>query len=689
VGVVMRSALVALLCVFLAPGVAAAAKPPPKSAPTAPTLSPDAPRVLLVFVPGRNKGAQTKVILKRFEQRPGMALGVVSSTAGRYDAVQTLLDITAGTRTSYNVYKPKKVPELALVRFKQGGAISGWYDALRRAEAAPEEIHPGLLASSVPGGAGYAGLGGRPNQPAIAAANQDGLIPEMSLGKRQDLVARTEALLDRKRFVVVGLPARRPGGRALDALLAARRPNELIIAMREPPSNAAAVLLPIGAVGLGKGNLTSGTSRHDGIVAGIDILPTVLDHLDVKVPKNVKGQAMRAEGKRSADSILDFEKRSRVVSPRRLPTLEATLLGWLAVILLLGVIRGPPGIRRAMRAGGLAALWLPFCLLIPATFTPTRTVEYLVVAGSALVLGLLTDLLLRWPRGPMLPAAATLLAYTIDLANGSPLIVRSLLGPNPRFGSRFYGLGNELEALIPIITLVGLAAVPWLQRRSKRNAAIFGVVGLALGAIVGSGRLGADVGGVITVGSGFAVATMLMLPGKVTWKRVLVVLAVPVLALAGLAALDILTGGNSHFTRTVLGGGSAEFQDTVRRRYELAFNVLRRGLIPILTGLALLAAAYGVRHGRTLFTPVADRPAWRAALGGSLAGCVAGALTNDSGPMLIIFGVILLTFVTAYLRGDPRLLTPEPPPPPEEAPAEEAEPPEKAESRPPEPATSR
>jgi hypothetical protein len=318
--------------------------------------------------------------------------------------------------------------------------------------------------------------------------------------------------------------------------------------------------------------------------------------------------------------------------------------------------------------------------------------EYLLVAGSALVLGVITDLILRWPRGPMLPAAATLTAYTIDLASGSPLIVRSLLGPNPRFGSRFYGLGNELEALLPIIALVGLAAVPWLQRRTKKNAAVFAVTGLVLGVIVGSGRLGADVGGVITVGAGFAVATMLMLPGRTTWRRLAVVAAMPAVALAGLAALDVITGGNSHFTNTVLSGGGAEFQDTVRRRYELAFNVLRRGLIPILTGLALLAAAYGVRHRASLYSNVIDRPAWRAALAGSLVGCVAGALTNDSGPMLVIFGVILLTFVTAYLRGDPRLLAPPPPQQgerPEEKPEDTGEPPGEAESKAPEPATSR
>ena len=57
--------------------------------------------------------------------------------------------------------------------------------------------------------------------------------------------------------------------------------------------------------------------------------------------------------------------------------------------------------------------------------------------------------------------------------------------------------------------------------------------------------------------------------------------------------------------------------------------------------------------------------------------------------MLLIYGVVLLTFVTAYLRGDPRLLPSEPPPPLTEPEEDEPEPSEKAESEAPEPATSR
>ena len=72
---------------------------------------------------------------------------------------------------------------------------------------------------------------------------------------------------------------------------------------------------------------------------------------------------------------------------------------------------------------------------------------------------MLADRLVAWPRGPAVPALAGLAAYTLDLAFGSPLIIRSLLGPNPLFGSRFYGIGNELEGTLAALLVVALGAL--------------------------------------------------------------------------------------------------------------------------------------------------------------------------------------------------------------------------------------
>ena len=101
--------------------------------------------------------------------------------------------------------------------------------------------------------------------------------------------------------------------------------------------------------------------------------------------------------------------------------------------------------------------------------------------------------------------------------------------------------------------------------------------------------------------------------------------------------------------------GNDALWDIVARRYELAFNVFKRGFMPFATVIAALALTYGIRYRARVFAPLNDDPAWRAALLGSLAAAIAGTLFNDSGPLLLLFGAFVLTVVTAYIRGDPQL----------------------------------
>jgi len=621
---------------------------------------PDERRVVLALLPTRLGSGQATIFLKRLAARPALTdLGLVSAAQGRFHPTQAMLDLSQGTRTSFHVYDPQEVSETALSPWGDGGGvISGHLDLYRRAESAPEDIVPGLLASSIPGGAGYAGVGGRPHPGAIAAANRDGFVAEVSLGAPDDLAARTSALVRRRRLVVVGLPARQRGGAVLDQLLAARRPGDLLIVMRQPPERGALSLLGAGVAGLGgePGLLTSETTRRYGVVAITDLFPMILRHLRLRVPSGVKGQAVRSQPPRDAEALESLQARLGVVGSRRLPSLEAALVAWIALILLLGTIRGPPGIRQGMRIGGLGALWLPSVFLLTSVLQPGRQLEMVIVAFGCMLLGALNDRFLPWPRGPLVPAAVGLVLYTADLANGSDVLVGSLLGPNPRFGARFYGVGNELEAVLTVLLLVGLAAVPGLRERSRRSALVFAIAGLALGVVIGSGRLGADVGGVITIGASFATATIMMLPGGLTRRALLVAALVPVAAVVVLAGLDLATGGNAHFTRSVLDAESGgALTDTIVRRYDLAYKNLIHGLMPVIAALALLAVAYAIRWRRELYRPLGGSPAWSAALAGSLAGAVVGSLTNDSGPVLLVFGVILTAVVTAYVRGDPRL----------------------------------
>ena len=93
--------------------------------------------------------------------------------------------------------------------------------------------------------------------------------------------------------------------------------------------------------------------------------------------------------------------------------------------------------------------------------------------------------------------------------------------------------------------------------------------------------------------------------------------------------------------------------DVVQRRTSLAVQAFARGLMPLATVAALAAVVWGIRRRDRILAGVQDRPAWAAALGGGVAGGVVGSLANDSGPVLLVLGTVVLAAAALYLRGPP------------------------------------
>lgn len=600
-----------------------------------------APRAIVAFVPGAT--------VESLGALPGASAAMLNPNQGRYRRTQALLDLSQGARTSTSAYEPSAEPRL---RVRDDGTVAGWSAAVARADAAPAPIVPGLLASSVPGGAAYVGAVGAGRDAAIVAADAAGRIARMALVEPAQVAATARRQAARWSLVVATLP----DGEALRSLLRQRPAGTLVVAITAPPAELDGRVLAIGVVGLGGGRtLTSPTTRTDGLVAGIDVAPTVLEWLGRPLPDDMSGEPIELDGPLDAAALADLRARLEVVRGRRYSTLGLLAAGWALLALGAVALRRRDGWRWAQRTGGLAVLWILPVLLLFAAFSPSELAEEGGVAATALALGALTGALVRWPVGPALPGLVAVVAYAIDLAFGSPLIVRSLLGPNPLAGSRFFGIGNELEATLPVLALAaiaGLACAAGTARRSPRLAAGFALGGLAVAAILGWGRLGADVGGVITVGAGAAVATVVALPGRLSARRVAAAIAVPIAGVGALALLDLATGGDGHFTRTVLRGGDGEaLGEIVQRRYELAWNNLRAGIMPLLAVLAVAAIAWGIRRRERLLAGVPGADAWGAALAGGAAGGVVGALTNDSGPVLLVFATFAVGWVAAYLNG--------------------------------------
>ena len=629
-------------------------------APSAPAFAAPLPTAILVLIPPAQYPASQPDRPSLFDHlvaRPELSLGLVSATQSSYSRTQALLDISQGTRVSRSTYAPREDPLLTLRSDAQGASFIGWAGAVRRAAAAPASVRPGLLAASVPGGAAYVSTRADDGLSAVPAADVGGHVASLSRGPTATLAARARQALANRRFVVVSMPARPQALVQLDAILSDRRPGELVVVLQAPPAARQSQLLRAGmtATGTPSGTLTSATTRRNGIVAAIDVLPTILRHLAVSIPDDVHGDPIVVRSGRSQSALEGLSKRLRMVGGRRTPTIVTLLLAWLALGLALTIAAERVGAFAARRLGALTVLWIPTTVLVPAAVHPSRTLELVLIVGGAFLLAVITDRLVPWPRGPLAPTVAAAIAYTVDLARDSTLSVQSLLGSNPRSGSRFYGIGNELEAALSVLLLLGVAAALSGRTPSRAAAAVFAIVGATGAAIMGSGRLGADVGGVITLGTGTAVAAVLMLPGGVSRRAIAFVLVTPALAVACLAALDLATGGNGHFTRSVLHARSiGDLANTLGRRYELAFHVLQGGLMPLLVLVCLLAIAYAFRFRERIYAPLRDRGAWRAGLIGGLSCGIAGMLFNDSGPLLLVVTVFALTCASAYLTAPPR-----------------------------------
>jgi lysozyme family protein len=93
--------------------------------------------------------------------------------------------------------------------------------------------------------------------------------------------------------------------------------------------------------------------------------------------------------------------------------------------------------------------------------------------------------------------------------------------------------------------------------------------------------------------------------------------------------------------------------DVVQRRTSLAVQAFARGLMPVATIIAAAAVVWGIRKRDRILADVQDRPAWEAALGGGVAAGVIGSLANDSGPVLLVLGTVVLAAAALYLRSRP------------------------------------
>jgi hypothetical protein len=548
----------------------------------------------------------------------GFSPGVMSPGLGTVPSNQTYLDIGQGNRVFDSLYD-SDLPPL-------GKDCFAWMEAVeKRAGSAPAEIEPFLLVREARRHDTAIFWSGRSACAFAGFQGGEGPISERILTIEETSLSQAEGTRREMGSDDFSIAIARPTGRS-----------------DEP--------LPIGIAGAGfDGNLTSDSTRIDGYVLSTDVAPTILERLGIEVPSQMSGQPIRAEGSVNPAAIESLIGRMDVISSRRGPVIGLNVVIWLATLLIVALLSRGRLARPGVRVAGLTIVYLPLVLLLGAALEPGETTERLLVLLLSPLLAVAALAALRGYRALAVASALTVLAYAVDVIAGSPLTSLSLLGPNPGLGVRFYGIGNELEALLAVLVVAGTGAAltGFARSASARAAAIaFVAVGLAAAFVFAAGRFGADVGAAIVFPVGAVVAAVAV-AGRGRRAGVLAVVAAPFAVLALLALIDLVSGANAHLTRSVLdAGGLGNLADVAQRRLQLSAHSFDRPVLLAFLPVVIAVAALAYAKRDRLRGWLEGRSAMRAGLLGALAATAIGTLANDSGALLLEIGTAyLLVFI--------------------------------------------
>ena len=592
------------------------------------TRTADASRVTLAFLPAGTSPRRLAAI-------DGISLGLLSAGLGsNVPADQTYLDVGQGNRVWDSLYD-EALPRLFAIEGRVPPVL--WREVLERAGSAPADIEPGLLATTIERARGRRAARGatEAGTPELTAADRRGRIREAAGCRAADCPGMT--------VTAVGVAR-------LSSLVRHLSGQDLLIAVERPPPEQKGEQLSIGIAGAGfDGQLTSDSTRLDGLVLSTDLAPTILERLGLDVPDAMTGEVIRAEGEADAVGLVSLERRMAQIGPRRGPVIGANLLIWAALAALAVAAFGFRGARVAVPLLAVAGFYVPAVLLLGAALEPSETVERLLVGVGCPILAAVTLAAVPGFGAAAIACGITVLAYAVDVVLGSPLTVLSLIGPNPGLGVRFFGMGNELEATVATLIPIGVGA--WLAARrpaTPRAAATAFAVAAAVGIVVfAPGRFGADVGAAIVLPIGAAVAAWVMLGGG--RRRLVLLMAIPLLALAAVVGIDLVLGGDAHLSRSVLeAGGLDDLADVLERRLRLSAESFASNVTsPSLLVSAALIVAGLLWRGRIVTWFEGRRPAL-AGLAGAIAALLVGTLANDSGALLLMIGTGYASLFVAY-----------------------------------------
>jgi hypothetical protein len=468
----------------------------------------------------------------------------------------------------------------------------------------------------------------------------------------------------------------------LQRVLDPRRDLLIIISPTCPPYGSPKHMsyAPIAIIGPGfaPGLLTSASTRRAGIVANVDIAPTILRYFGIyesegrthptvgtgilrsaprlrrslalrmtysgQVPASMSGHAITARPpKQPLRQILAISRRGVRLLDWQWRFAPVYAVGQFIAFLGVGaaLTLAPAWARRSrrrLRIALLLAMSLPLALLFLGPLDPGGVVQpYIMVAALAAAL---TSLAVAG-SAPVTALGALLTATSgiiiLDSMTGAHLLGDYMVNFAAMYGSRFYGIGNETMGFVVASAAIGSAATAQQAGVSRGAAWALALWFVFVALVIGAPWWGANWGGGVTAAFAFTVVYAGVRAGRPRLRHWAAALAPAVIIAAAIIALD-LVGNVRTFThigdsaRLVSAGGLPAAATIAVRKIQGNLHIMT--IVPWLgITLAVCAAAIWLvlKPPARLRAALKANPILWAGLAGGTAAAVIAVIVNDSG----------------------------------------------------------
>lgn len=446
--------------------------------------------------------------------------------------------------------------------------------------------------------------------------------------------------------------------------------RDLVIIMSPTPSDPDikqnSLVTPVVMTGysIGKGLLTSASTRRQPVIINTDIAPTILRRFDIKQPMEMTGRPAYAAAGSGDTMATAIDTSERWVTVRNLmpPILRAFAYWDIFILALFIILLFVPRFRRLTAKIRWLLLTIP---AVPLVFLILPMLKYGglsdVVAEAAVLITAIVALVYWQSHRPMdapgIISLSVTLTLLIDLATGTRLMQDSLLGYSVMSGARFYGIGNEFSGVLiggAVISAFYIASFGNGQRTVIKKVLAIALLVVAA-AMMGASNLGAEFGSFLAAIIGFGLMSLGIIRDRYGWRDIALLSVLGIAGIAAFVGYDLSRGvsGGSHVGRLaaqIQGEGLTPLYDVINRKVAMNVRLIQFAFwnwVNIASATALVAAFYGLKN---LLKLVFQRyPYFRYTMIGGLFCCVGALVFNDSGVVAMAMIFLYLVPTTLFL----------------------------------------